>query len=172
MLAKIEEQQSLSDDQLYAFGEAHLGWKVERVDGGIFMTPTRSSGGVFGSALTALLYAWGREHGFVCFDSSTGFTMPNGDVLIPDAALILRETWESAGKAVQDSFAPLSLDVVVEVVSATDRVAYLVRKCERYRDDGHKFALLLDPIRKRVRSWGMAPPNFPSSEEILAEIPH
>ncbi len=170
MLAKAEELQTLSDDELLLFGEAHPGWKVERVDGGLFMTPTYSSGGIVNSALTAFLHSWGRDHGFVCFDSSTGFTMSGGDVLIPDGSLVAREIWDSVGKDVQNSYAALHLDVVVEIVSATDRVAYLVRKCERYLADGHKYVLLLDPIRKRVQSWGMVPPNFPAPEAILAEI--
>jgi len=170
MLAKARKADLLSDAALHDFGEANPGWTVERVGGSFVMTPTVSSGGRYNSVLNGVLFNWGRAHGYESFDSQTGFTMPNGDVLVPDASLLSVAAWRSLDKAMQESYAPVILDVIVEIVSKTDRVSRIVEKCERYLADGHKYVCMLDPVRKSVQAWGEPPANFPSPEELLAEI--
>jgi Uma2 family endonuclease len=83
--------------------------------------------------------------------------MPNGDVLVPDASLLSVATWTSLDKATQESYAPVILDVVAEIVSKTDRVSQIVAKCEGYHADGHRYVIMLDPIRKSVQAWGNRP---------------
>lgn len=170
MLAKAHKADLLSDAALYDFGEANPGWTVERVGGSFVMTPTVSSGGRYNSVLNGVLFNWGRAHGYESFDSQTGFTMPNGDVLVPDASLLSIATWTSLDKATQDSYAPVILDVVAEIVSKTDRLSRIVSKCEAYHADGHRYVLMFDPIRKSVRAWGEPPNDFPTPEDLLAEI--
>jgi len=46
------------------------------------------------------------------------------------------------------------------------------RRRARLARGRHRYVLLIDPIRKRVRSWGAPPENFYSPEDILAEILH
>jgi Uma2 family endonuclease len=170
MLARAHVRDPLSDAALYDFGEANPGWMVERVGGSFVMTPTVSIGGAYNSTLNGVLFAWGRAHGYKSFDSQTGFTMPNGDVLVPDASLLKVATWTSLDKATQESYAPVILDVVAEIVSKTDRISKIVAKCEGYRADGHRYVLMFDPIRESVQAWGEPPADFPSPEELLAEI--
>src|SRR5207249_1898534 len=42
-----------------------------------------------------------------CFDSSAGFTLPNGAVRAPDAAWVLREKWDALTKEERMKFAPV-----------------------------------------------------------------
>lgn len=170
MLAKAHKPDVLSDEALYGLGEANPGWTVERVGGSFVMTPTVSSGGRYNSVLNGVLFNLGRAHGYESFDSQTGFTMPNGDVLVPDASLLSVAAWTSLDKTMQESYAPVILDVVVEIVSKTDRVSQIVEKCEGYHADGHGYVIMLDPIRESVQAWGEPPADFPSPEELLAEI--
>jgi len=170
MLVKIEDRSRLDDEALHEFGEAHPGWKVERVGGTFVMSPTASNGAGYSATLNWLLYTWGREHGYKAFDAQAGFTMPNGDVLSPDCTLIKKSVWKSLDKAVQSSYAKVSLDVVVEVISKTDRISQVREKCEQYLAYGHKYVVMLDPIRKTAADWGEAPLGFPAPDELLAEL--
>jgi len=170
MLVKVEERSRLDDEALCEFGEAHPGWKVERVGGTFVMSPTASNGAGYSSTLSWLLYKWGRGHGYKAFDAQAGFTMPNGDVLSPDCSLIKKSVWKSLDKAVQSSYAKVALDVVVEVIAKTDRVSQVRDKCERYLAYGHKYAVMLDPTRNTAADWGKAPLGFPAPDELLAEL--
>ena len=134
------------------------------------MTPTASNRGAYCSTLNGVLFAWGRAHGYMTFDSQTGFAMPNGDVLVPDTSLLKTATWASLDKATQESYALVTLDVVAEIVSKTDRISQVVAKCEGYLADGHRYVLMFDPIRKTVQAWGEPPADSPLPEELLAEI--
>ena len=63
----------------------------------IHMTPTGSETGARNSALLILLGMAVRASGLPLklFDSSTGFRLPDGSVLSPDASLVRRERWDA-----------------------------------------------------------------------------
>jgi Uma2 family endonuclease len=65
----------------------------------------------------ATLGAFVRQHrlGFF-FDSSQGCALPSGDMVEPDAAVILRKTWDAA-PAPRRGFLRIVPDLIVEVLS-------------------------------------------------------
>jgi len=72
---------------------------------------------------------WADQDGTgICFDSSTGFTLPNGATRSPDASWIKL----SAGmpnKGTKASFAPICPDFVIELRSASDSLSTYKTKC-------------------------------------------
>ena len=86
----------------------------------------------------------------LAFDSSAGFTLPNGAIRSPDASWVRRERWNALTPDQQEKFAPLCPDFVVELRSRTDRLSDLHDKLQEYIDNGARLGWLIDPIDKRV----------------------
>jgi len=164
----------LVDDEAYLrFCDTHDIWRVERVGGSFVMMPPGSLlDGKCMAQLSWALGSWGKAHGFQIFSSSICVRLSNGDLRMPDFAMMGREAYERLDPDGEDDrLTGGTFDVIVEVAGSVDRVSELERKCEEaWFADGHKYVLMLDPIRKGVRAWGEPPADFPSPEEILAEI--
>jgi Uma2 family endonuclease len=64
------------------------------------------------------------------FDSSTGFTLPNGAVRSPDASWLKGDRWDALTQEQKETFAPVCPDFVVELRSATDCLKGYKVKCE------------------------------------------
>ena len=75
----------------------------------IHMTPTGSETGSRNQALGALLWIAVRASGLPLklFDSSTGFRLPDGSVLSPDASLVRLARWQALTPEQRRGFAPL-----------------------------------------------------------------
>jgi Uma2 family endonuclease len=62
----------------------------------VIMSPTGNDAGDQNAELTHQLRAWSKKDGRGrSFDSSTGFTLPNGAILSPDASWILKSRHDS-----------------------------------------------------------------------------
>jgi Uma2 family endonuclease len=117
----------------------------------ILMPPTGSKTGLRNAKVTQRLSAWAEAYGSgFCFDSSTGFTLPNGARRSPDASWVRRDRWEALTEAEQEGFAPLSPDFVIELRSRSDNVPPLESKMVEYIENGTSLAWMLDQLRKRV----------------------
>ena len=123
------------------------------------MTPT---GGETGSRNSRLLIQLGMaltrpQPSLRIFDSSTGFLLPDGSVLSPDAALVLEERWQGLSPEQRRSFPPLSPDLVIELASSSDEgprgVAALRRKMDLYQANGARLGWLLLPHEQAVEIW-------------------
>ena len=67
------------------------------------------------------LLAWAdRVGGWRVFDSSTGFHLPDGSVLSPDASLVRLERWQALTPEQRRSFPPLCPDLLVELTSPSE----------------------------------------------------
>jgi Uma2 family endonuclease len=124
----------------------------------IAMTPTGGETGSRNSLLSARLQVWALgQGGWKMFDSSTGFRLPDGSVLSPDAALVLEDRWQALSPEERRSFPPLCPDLVVELVSPSDEgprgVTALRRKMDRYQANGARLGLLLLPQERAVEIW-------------------
>ena len=162
MIARVPPPTTIAD--LERFSDANPGWSVEREsDGTIVMSPTNTDGGRRNAALAGIVWAWNEssDRGEV-FDSSTGFTMPDGAILSPDCAWIRRDRWSALTNEQRTSYAPIVPDVCIELVSPSQRFEDAVAKVRRYRAYGAAFVLVLDP--QRGDSWqdGAAPDTFPT----------
>lgn len=121
----------------------------------IAMSPTHSWAGQQNSGLTAQLWNWNEstELGLV-FDSSTGFTLPNGAVRSPDAAWIISDRWNSLTEEQQrHEFSPIAPDFVVELRSSSDDLETLQAKMREYMENGVTLGWLVDPQQRRAEIY-------------------
>jgi Uma2 family endonuclease len=101
--------------------------------------------------LTGLFGHWVYADGTgVGFDSSTGFTLPNGATRSPDLAWVKRERWEALTPKQRQQFPPWCPDFVLELRSPSDALVTVQAKMQEYLDNGARLGWLIDPIEKRV----------------------
>jgi Uma2 family endonuclease len=120
----------------------------------VIMPPTGSETGWRNNEVSYALTAWAKKDGTgLTFDSSTGFTLPNGAKRSPDASWVRRERWNALSKDQRIGFAPLCPDFVVELRSPTDLLATLQDKVQEYIDNGARLGWLIDALEKRVHVY-------------------
>jgi Uma2 family endonuclease len=125
----------------------------------IHMTPTGSETGARNSSLLILMGLAVRSAGLALklFDSSTGFLLPDGSVLSPDASLVRQERWQALTQEQRRGFAPLCPDLVVELASPSDQgprgLTALRRKMAAYQANGAQLGWLLIPEEQAVEVW-------------------
>lgn len=124
----------------------------------IHMTPTGGETGARNSRLLMRLLAWADQSGgWQLFDSSTGFRLPDGSVLSPDASLLRLERWQALTPEQRRSFPPLCPELVVELASPGDQgpraLNALRRKMKAYQANGAQLGWLLIPEQQAVEIW-------------------
>ena len=124
----------------------------------IHMTPTGGETGARNSRLLMRLLAWADQSGgWQLFDSSTGFRLPDGSVLSPDASLLRLERWQALTPEQRRSFPPLCPELVVELASPGDQgpraLNALRRKMQAYQANGAQLGWLLIPEQQAVEIW-------------------
>jgi len=131
--------------------------RLERTAKGelIVNPPTGWESGKRNLSLSAQLYRWYEEHEELgeAFDSSTGFTLPNGAILSPDASWISRNRWEALTPTQKVSFAQICPDFVVELRSPSDTLKSLREKMQEYIDNGTILGWLIDSKNQRVEIY-------------------
>ena len=117
----------------------------------IIMPPAGGTTSGRNARLTSELFIWADRDGTgKTFDSSGGFTLPNGAVLSPDASWILLSRWEALTAEQRDKFAPICPDFVIELRSPSDSLADVQRKMAEYLENGVRLGWLIDPQNRRV----------------------
>lgn len=166
----------LTRAQFYELCEVNPDIRLERSSTGdlILMPPTGWESGRQNSKLNLRVGAWAEQDGtgFV-FDSSTGFSLPNGADRSPDVAWVAKSRIEDLAPD-PARFLPLAPDFVIELRSATDKLATLQHKLAEYRDCGVRLGWLIDPQEKRVEIYRvgrpteyLSQPEQLSGEEVL-----
>ena len=124
------------------------------------MTPTGSETGSQSAELLfqLKLFAQGQGQGkWKVFDSSTGFLLPDGSVLSPDASLVALERWQALTPDQRRGFAPLCPDLVVELATPSDEgprgLSALRQKMATYQVNGARLGWLLIPHAEAVEVW-------------------
>ena len=145
--------QRMSDHEFFEFCQANPELRIERTSEGdlIIMPPTVSDAGRRNFNLTVDFGRWAEVDGTgIGFDSSTGFTLPNGAMRSPDVAWVPRPKWEALSVEQRQSFAPLCPDFVVELRSPSDALRSLQAKMREYIANGARLGWLIDPFERRV----------------------
>ncbi len=150
----------LSPQQFALVCAANPGAVLELTAAGqvIAMTPTGGETSRRNTRLLFRLQAWAeRRGGWEVFDSSTGFRLPDGSVLSPDAAVLRLERWQALTPEQRRGFPPLCPDLVVELVSPSDEgprgSEALRRKMAAYLANGARLGWLLFPQQRSVEIW-------------------
>jgi Uma2 family endonuclease len=146
----------MTDAQFYEFCRNNPDLRIERnVSGEVMvMSPAFSDTGNRNGRLFGQLFIWAEANltGEV-FDSSTGFTLPNGAIRSPDAAWVLRERWEALSPEQQADFSPIAPDFVIELRSSSDTLTELPAKMQEYIDNGVRLGLLIDRKQQQVHVY-------------------
>jgi Uma2 family endonuclease len=120
----------------------------------IVMAPTNSKTGMRNAEINYQLLNWAKRDGRgVVFDSSTGFTLPNGAKRSPDASWILRARWDALKPEEQEVFAPICPDFVIELWSPSDTLPELRSKLDEYIANGAKLGFLIYPPKWQVHIY-------------------
>ena len=156
----------VSDDELFIVCETYPELNIERDVSGkiIVMSPVGNDSGHKNFILSGLLFTWtsAHEHLGRGFDSSTGFTLPDGSMRSPDLAWIRTERWEKLPEHDRTRFAHICPDFVVELRSPTDALRMLQTKMVAWMNNGCQLGWLIDP--KNEKTYVYTPDHAP--EEI------
>ncbi len=117
----------------------------------VIMSPTGGETGAWNFEFCTDLGLWNRQYRQgKAFDSSTGFSLPNGAERSPDAAWIPFEKWNALTPEERRGFLPLCPDFAMELLSPSDSWAKGLQKMEEYMNNGCRLGWLIDPQGKRV----------------------
>jgi Uma2 family endonuclease len=135
----------------------------------IEMTPTGGSTGARNSRLVARLENWAvaADLGWIVFDSSTGFLLPDGSVRSPDASVVRLDRWQALSEVEREGFAPICPDLVVELASPSDELEVLRRKMVAYMTNGARLGWLLLPQKRTVEVWTAGTTESANSPLVL-----
>ena len=146
----------MTEEQFYEFCLANRDLRIERNSSGevIVMPPAFSDTGNRNFNIAAQLWNWTEREGTgLGFDSSTGFTLPNGATRSPDAAWIKLARWNQLTEKQKASFAPICPDFVIELRSKSDTVASLQKKMAEYLANGTILGWLIDRQNRQVHIY-------------------
>ena len=167
----------MTDEQLVQFcadnGELRIELTAEREL--IIMPPANPTTGWKNSTISGELYIWSKQDGRgLSFDSSSGFTFPNGAMRSPDASWVARERWEALLEEERNIFSHIAPDFVAELRSPSDSLRMVQAKMEEYIENSVRLGWLIDPFQRRVHIYRtghpvevLESPATVSGEEVL-----
>jgi len=152
---RLDLLHQVTDEELRELSERNPGYQFERTaDGRLIVTPTGLESGRRSLKVAYQLERWNERTGLgIVFDSSTGFRLPDGSLLSPDASWVRRERWEALSPEQREGFGPLCPDAVFEVRSASQSLAELREKMEVYLANGVRVGVLIDPYQRAVEIY-------------------
>jgi Uma2 family endonuclease len=164
----------LSDDKFLAFARANEPYRLERNPQGevIVMTPVGRRGGRREVYLIVELEEWAESDGRGEVDgSNTGWNLPDGWTLSPDASWTFSERLQPFSDEEQEKFLPLCPDFIAEVRSQSDVLSVVMEKMERWTANGAQLGWLIDPYATTVYIYrpGRQPETLHKPEVLKGE---
>jgi len=165
-----------SDDEIEQLSRRNPNYAFERLpEGELLVSPPLGwQGGRDELRLGWRLAAWSDRAGGggEAFGPSTGFTLPDGALLSPDAAWLDAERYaELQEKQPLNKFAPVCPTIAFEIVSSSDLLSVLRRKIESYVRNGASRAILIDPERRLIEVSGKDALHVPTADPANVIIP-
>lgn len=167
-LSSLTTLPKMTDAQFYEFCRTNSDLRIERNASGevIVMPPAFSDTGNRNLKISQQVANWADEDGTgEVFDSSAGFTLPNGATRSPDTSWVLSARWNALSPQQQASFAPIAPDFVIELRSSSDTLLGLQEKMQEYVEQGVRLGLLIDRKNRKVHVYR------PSCEPEILENP-
>ena len=149
IVLRLDSIVELTDDVLLELSSLNDALRLEKnADGELeVLPPTSPRAGNQNAKIIARVDFWAEEDGTgVAFDSSAGFTLPNGAVRSPDASWLLNTRLARLTEEQRKGFWPISPDFVIELRSSSDTLRSLQRKMEEYIANGVRLGWLIDPL--------------------------
>lgn len=153
LVLQISPVWEMSADSFFDFCQLNSHLRIERTATGklIIMSPAGSETGNRNFKLIQQLANWtDRDGSGIGFDSSAGFTLPNGSTRSPDASWIKLTKWNSLSAQQKTKFAPICPDFVVELRSPSDNLKMLQDKMQEYINNGVSLGWLIDRTTRQV----------------------
>jgi Uma2 family endonuclease len=174
---KFEPVLQISSEEFYQICQENPDLKLERSAEGvlIIMPPTGGETGKRNINISGQLWLWNEQYQLgEAFDSSTGFSLPNGADRSPDASWIEKSRWESLNPSQRESFIPLCPDFVIELLSSTDSLKKTQEKMQEYLDNGCRLGWLINRKKQEVEIYRsgkeveiLSSPQTLSGEDVL-----
>ena len=140
-----------SDEELESLPKD--GYKRELLDGEIIENPVHAEHGIACVRMAVLLANFVQRHKLgELFDSSTGFRLSEKLLLSPDIAFVSKATLRKILVA-PDKFLQGAPDLVVEVLSPSDRLVQINRKLDRYFEHGTRVAWLVNWRKQQMHVY-------------------
>ncbi|CAN5215691.1 Uma2 family endonuclease [soil metagenome] len=146
----------VSEAEFIEFCERNPDMRIEMSKDGdiIIMPPTNTETGKKNFDLSVDFGVWLRKNKRgVAFDSSTGFTLPNGARRSPDLTFVQNEKWNNLSREEKRRFARLVPDFVIELRSETDSLKDLREKMSEYIENGVSLGWLIDPQERKIHIY-------------------
>ncbi|MGF1492717.1 MAG: Uma2 family endonuclease [Microcoleaceae cyanobacterium] len=146
----------VSDEIFWELCQQNPELKLERTATGelIVNPPTGSETGSAKWDYGGQLWFWNKQSGLgVGFDSSSGFTLPNGSTRSPDLSWIQKDRWEALSKSERERFAPIAPDFVLELMSPNDPWGDARVKMQEYIENGVRQGWLIYPRSKTIEIY-------------------
>ena len=147
----------VTPEQFTALAAANRDLRLERTSQGelIVNPPAGWETGKRNSSITGQLYRWYEANETLgeIFDSSAGFTLPNGAIRSPDTSWVSRDRWEALTPEEKTTFPKICPDFVVELRSRSDQLKPLQEKMQEYLENGARLGWLIDPQNSRVEIY-------------------
>ena len=166
------------NEQFFDFCQANKELRIERSALGDceIMAPTGGETGWRNLSLAAQLYNWTeQDQSGVAFDSSTGYTLPNGAIRSPDVSWVKRTRLSALTREQKQRFLPVCPDFVIELRSPSDSIKNLQAKMQEYIENGASLGWLIDPENQQVFVFHpqismviINKPEFLQADEMLA----
>jgi Uma2 family endonuclease len=150
---QVPKEIVLDNKTLLALSAANPDLRLERNSQGelIVMSPTGGKSSRRNAALVAKLFIWAENDGQgTVFDSSGGFSLPNGAVRAPDACWVSNEQLAKLTDEELEAFPPLCPEFVIELRSASDSLKTLQEKMLEYMSNGTRLGWLIDAKQRHV----------------------
>ncbi|MBD2596193.1 Uma2 family endonuclease [Nostoc spongiaeforme FACHB-130] len=168
----------LTREQFYRLCTENPDLKLERNVQGelIIMPPTGGETGRSNVNLILQVALWNEQAqtGEV-FDSSTGFTLPNGADRSPDVSWVEKSRWDALTKEQRERFIPLCPDFVIEIMSPSDSLAKIQAKMTEYMANGCQLGWLFNRKQQEVEIYRpgrevevLKSPQVLSGENVLS----
>lgn len=136
--------------------QANPDLRLERTATGevVIMPPAFTETGRYNSAISGQLWRWNDDHQIgIVFDSSAGFTLPNGAIRSPDTSWVTKSRWHALTTAEKYGFAAICPDFVVELRSSSDSQKTLRAKMQEYLENGAQLGWLIEPQARTVEIY-------------------
>ena len=158
----------MTDEEFAKFCGEHPDLSFEMTAEGelIVMAPTFSFTGARNTEILHQLTTWAKGEGSgLCFDSSTGYVLPNGARRSPGASWVRKAAIQRLSEKNFRGYWHLCPDFVAELKSESDRLPALRKKMREWIASGAELGWLIDPEAQSVEIYR------PGSEpQLLSKI--
>ncbi len=165
----------LSDEEFENLCERTEFVQLERTKEGTIQVNV-PAGGTTGEGnseiITQLRSCWKQHRSGRVYDSNTGFFLPDGSMLSPDAAYLTPEQLVGLSQGELARFLRRAPAFIVELRSPSDRLSPALEKMDNWMANGVQVGWLVDPAERNVHIYEQgAPPRIESSPSIIGTGP-